>query len=118
MDYWHWYLYLRLTPYLLIPMSFNRVPLDQLPPNLPVFFAEEVGDGWRKPSFGERVRTHWEYLSFYPRVEWKLTAYMTKDELVHDGRTNYRVPVSARAWWKVALQMPRKLWRHYVKREI
>ena len=99
-------------------MSFTQVPPDQLPPNLPTFLAEDVGEGWRKPSFGEIVQTHWEHLSLYPTVERKLTAYFTKEGLKHDGRTNYRVPASGRAWLRVIRQIPRKWWRHYVKHEI
>lgn len=91
----------------------------ELPPNLPTYTLDDVGEPyWCRPSFGEVVRTHWECLRLTPRVEWKLTAYFTADDLVHDGRAHYRVPCSLRAWLKVARQLPRKLWRHYVKGEI
>lgn len=93
-----------------------RDPLDH--PNSPVFFLEEVGDGWVRPALGEIVRTHWECLSMFPKVQWRLTAYFTAEGLVNDGRTHYRRANSLGAWYRVAKQLPRKWWRHYVKHEI
>lgn len=93
---------------------------DFLPPNLPILniSPEEIGSGWRSPMIGEIVETHWEHLSFTPRVEWRITSYFTAEGYRHQGFTNYRVPISLFAWYRVIKQLPRKWWRHYVKHEI
>jgi hypothetical protein len=86
-------------------MSYTQVPDNELPPNMPTLPIADVGEGWRRPSYGEKVRTHWEYLSLTPKVEWKLTAFTNGDELVHDGRTHYREAASLKAWARVAKQL-------------
>ena len=85
---------------------------------MPVCSPDSVGDGWREVGVGEVVKTHYQYLSFTPRVEWKLSAYFTDEGLINDGRATYRGSNSIRAWIIILSQLPRKLWRHYVKKEI
>lgn len=86
--------------------------------NMPVCAPDSVGEGWWEVGVGEVVKTHYQYLSFHPRVEWKLSAYFTNEKLINDGRATYRAPSSIRAWIIILFQLPKKLWRHYVKKEI
>ncbi len=90
------------------------LPHDNLPPNLPTFTMEEVGEPyWYRPAIGTVVKTHWEVFRLTPRIKWQICAHMTKDGLVHDGRAHYRAPASVRAWWRVLKQLPRKMVRHW-----
>ncbi len=81
-------------------------------PNLPVMGVDETElIGWRKPSIGETIKTHWMAYVFQPKPMWRISAYWTSENVTHQGFTHYKVPKSIMSWLIVAWPLTKKLIR-------
>lgn len=95
------------------------VPPEQLAPNQPTIPVESVGEGWRRVSIGEPIKSSYQAFTFAPgarKPEWRLSSFYSAEGEKVTGRTHYRAPASVRAWLSVlprlAIKLARGYWRY------
>lgn len=103
---------------------YNSIGIDIIAPfmiihNLPTVHItdQETDPGWRRVGIGETVKTYYQVYSFFPIIGWKICSYWTNENFVNKGVSNYRQPVSIKAWLTVFPQLMRKQWRHLTKQD-